>query len=293
MHKKIGIIVNPVSGRKSKKQLVADLKAFIAAQDKVVEYDLWETEKRGHASQLAQHAENEAYTDLIIIGGDGTVNEVINGIVGNQIALSTIPTGTGNDFVKSLPWPTTLEEQFHTALYGNSQLIDLGLCNGQKFANTMGLGFDGQVVDFMEKNGKKFQGHLAYLYTVIKILFSYQEPMADMLIDGQAKKAPIFMAAINNGTTFGGGFLITPEAKVDDGLLDVCLIEKLAVWERLLHLPKVQAGKHHSVKGVSFYQMKAMQVADSQQIVGQIDGEYLGHPPFDISVLPKALRIRC
>jgi diacylglycerol kinase (ATP) len=274
-----------------KASLLRDFQGFLAARAPGHSCRIVETQASGHASKLAREAELSGCTDLVVVGGDGTLHEAANGLQGTGIALSLLAAGTGNDFAKGLGWPRRLPEQYGAIVGGASRLIDVGLCNGTRFVNTMGLGFDGHVVEHLARTGKQFGGHLSYLAATLRLLAGFREPWVSGSFDGEAFACPVFMLAVNNGTTFGGGFRITPEARLDDGLLDVCLIRALGGWERLLHLPKVQAGRHAQVRQVSFRQVREVRFEAGEGIYGQLDGERLGGPPFAVSALPQALRV--
>lgn len=293
--KKLFIIVNPMAGKKERgRHLAQDFKVFLDAYqgDHRISYEFQETEYGGHATYLTTQAKKKDFTDLVVVGGDGTLNEVINGGIGNSLTLSIIPAGTGNDFVKSLGWPTDREMQYKSIIDGPPALIDLGVCNERKFINTMGLGFDGQVVDTMEKYGKVFSGSLAYLYATAKEMLTYREPKIKFSWEGGEEEAEVFLMAINNGKAFGGGFWITPDAELDDGKLDICLIERFSLLRRFFHLPKAQVGKHQKLKGVRIFRSKNIKIEGDPSIIAQIDGEYLGHPPFEVHIIPNAIRFR-
>ena len=282
------VVVNPIAGSKNKKQLVERSKAFLDAQH--ISHNIYYTNQKGHANNIIKENLTDEVTDILVIGGDGTLNEVVNGLMkaNKTLPISIIPTGTGNDFIKSIPFGKTLDQQLETALNGKELAVDLGCCNGRYFHNTMGFGFDGKVVEIMEKNGKKLTGHLAYLYTVLRTVTNFKEPKLTFQIDDNApREENIFLMAINNGTTYGGGFKITPKAQVNDGVFDVCLIKKISVWRRYLNLPKLQKGTHEKVKEIEFLTCKKLKIDFAHNIHAHVDGEYIGPPPYHVTIYPQ------
>jgi len=257
-----------------------------------VESDSFFTEYRGHATELVSEQLSQNYTDLMIVGGDGTLNEAINGLKNRDIPISIISMGTGNDFSKAIKLPKSLKKQILTAIHGKNTLIDVGSCNERLFINTMGFGFDGKVVEEMERKGKQFGGHLAYLYTVLRIVTTFPEPTVKFSVDGKTYKQPVFLMAINNGTTFGGGFQITPDAKLDDGLFDICLIGKISPMRRLMNFPKMQLGVHKGMEEIQMLRGKDILVESQPEITAHLDGEMVGQPPFKVKILPKYLLVK-
>ncbi|MGB0525190.1 MAG: diacylglycerol/lipid kinase family protein [Flammeovirgaceae bacterium] len=292
MKREFLLVINPVAGKKDKDKLLAQTKHYLNQHS--FAYQTFFTRRKGHAIEYLQKSLLDRYTDIIVIGGDGTVNEVLNGLKSknHSIPISIIPTGTGNDYIKSLPFPKTLAEQLEVAAFGRCLAVDIGRCNGRYFLNTMGFGFDGKVVATMEERGKRFGGHLAYLYTVLHTVTRFSEPQVRFIIDGKERKERIFLMAINNGTTYGGGFKITPNAQVDDGFFNVCLIKKISVWRRFLNLPKLQKGTHTQIKEVEMLQCQSLLIDYAPHIQAHIDGEFIGSPPYEVQILPKAQLVR-
>ncbi len=252
-----------------------------------------ETTPNENAQKVVEKKLTADFTDLVVIGGDGTINEAVNGI-GNHtsVALSILSSGTGNDFIKNIDIGKTLDEQLQTVLKGQVIEIDLGICNGRKFLNGVGVGFDGQIVRDMLHQKTWLTGHAAYYYHVLRILASYKERTFGFSLDGVRSERDLILMTIGNGTTFGGGFKLTPHARLNDGLLDVCLIGPLSAARRFLNVPRLSNGTHLELKEIEVIKMKDLKVEENQLLEGHIDGEYLGKPPFHISIAPKSLKIR-
>lgn len=288
--RKILLIANPKAG--NNRALDVAKKAIQFFQQKDISCQLEETSATQNAQKVAEQRLTDEHTDLVVIGGDGTINEAVNGMDSHQATLSILSGGTGNDFIKNIDIGRNLEEQLNTVLNGQTLEIDLGLCNGRKFLNGVGIGFDGQIVRDMLHRKTWLTGHAAYYYHVLRILASYKERSFDFLLDGTESKKDLILMTIGNGTTFGGGFKLTPDAKLDDGYLDICLIGPISAARRFLNVPRLSNGTHLKLKEIEAVRMKTLKVEENTLLEGHIDGEYLGKPPFSISLLPKALKVR-
>lgn len=261
-------------------------------RDKEISYSVADTNDTKSATITVAENLDGSFTDLIIIGGDGTINEAINGLK-FDIPVSIIPAGTGDDFVKMVNLGKTLNDQIDTAVFGEVKSIDLGICNERKFINGIGIGFDGQIVeDMISKRVPLLKGHAAYYYHVLRILGGYKEKEFGFQLDNQKQEKELILLTIGNGSTFGGGFKLMPEAKLDDGLLEICEIGKLSGLRRFLNIHKLSNGTHGSLEMVNFYRAKRVFVNENPLLFAHIDGERLGNPPFEIRVLPRALNMR-
>ena len=166
------VLINPRSGRGESQKIGKKLSAFFEGQN--IKFSLFETRNNWRGSQTVENNLTPDYTDLIIIGGDGTINEAINGLK-YDLPVSFIPTGSGNDFVKNIRIGCKFESQLNTALNGPINRIDIGLCNDRKFINGVGIGFDGQIAaDMIHRKVPFLSGQLKYYYHVLHILGSYK-----------------------------------------------------------------------------------------------------------------------
>ena len=294
-------MVNPAAGFGKGASIVGEVEKFLRTNE--LHYESFFTKKGQSARAIVKRRLDKTFTDLLVIGGDGTLNEAVNGIGENRhVVLNVISTGTGNDFVKAIDVGTNLMQQFDTVLTGVEKTIDLGQCNDRLFLNGVGIGFDGQIVADMKQKRKPLLlwGYAAYLYRVLRILSSYKEKTLTFSIDGKEYTKKVLLLTVANGTTFGGGFRITPHALPDDGLLEVCLIEKLSPFKRFLNLSKMGAGKHGKLREVSFYKAREIRISADEKTGKKsrtkqwmhIDGELMGHPPFEIKIVPQTLKVR-
>lgn len=288
--RKLLLIANPKAGN-NRATAIAQ-KALQFFQQKELPCELVETTKDQNAHKVVEKHLTSEHTDLVVIGGDGTVNEAVNGMGTHTATLSVLSSGTGNDFIKNIDIGRNLSEQLDTVLNGKTIEIDLGICNGRKFLNGVGVGFDGQIVRDMLHKKTWLTGHAAYYYHVLRILASYKERTFDYILDGVSSSKDMILMTIGNGTTFGGGFKLTPDAVINDGFLDVCLIGPLSAARRFLNVPSLSNGTHIKLKEIDVVKVKSLEIQENPLLEAHIDGEYLGKPPFSISLLPKALKVR-
>ncbi len=285
------IVVNPAAGKAEYESRLAYLREQLEKQQILHEVFFTKENVRGDLRQF--YSTRPAIGEVIIMGGDGTVNYVVNELRNKKIPFSIVSNGTGNDSVKSLHGEMDFKKQVEIALHGKIKHFDLGVCNDRYFVNGVGVGFDGEVVREMVKKGNKRGGHLDYLLTVLRIVGGYKEKILGFSLDGQWHERRILLMTISNGTTFGGGFIINPDAKTDDGKLNVCIFNELKPIMRFWHLPKLKSGSHGKVKEVEFHLASEIVVESEEDVVAHLDGEYIGHPPFRISIEPLAFALKC
>ena len=250
--------------------------------------------KHGHKFDLDDNLANlsDRFTDLTILGGDGTINYVVNKLPHFDIPIGVIPAGSGNDYVKSVNLGDNIHQHIETAVDGRIVEVDLGKCNDRYFVNGFGLGFDGQIAHDFEENRTIFRGQTAYYYHVLKILTSYQPRPLSIEIDGQLLKEEVLLLTISKGTTFGGGFKLTPHSSLTDGQFGICLIRNLPALKRFWNLPLLQKGTHNKLAQVEFRHGKTIKIEKHPNVVAHIDGELIGTPPFELMVIPKKLKLK-
>ena len=259
------------------------------------------TSYHGEAVELAQKAADNGAELIVSVGGDGTVNEIVNGIMKskNDPLLGIIPLGWANDFIKSTNIPPNIIEACKILIKGKTKNIDVGVINDQiYFANICGVGFDAEVAQLANQMKSKHPNlrilsAFVYVFATVKKLlspFSYHD--VKIKFDGQEIHSNILCIAISNGKFYGGRFKITPEAILDDGLLEVCVIEEMGRFKYLSSIPKVFKGTHTSIKGIYFYRAKEVLIQSSEPVLAQVSGEVIeGQKKFTITLLPKSLKI--
>jgi diacylglycerol kinase (ATP) len=288
-------IVNPSAGKGAGGLLLDPLQNELRSRR--ISHDIVLTSGPGHATQAARESLS---TTVVAVGGDGTINEVANGLPGTEKMMGIIPAGSGNDFVKSVSIPSRLAPALDVLLRGTHRSIDLGtVATGdgnslpRSFVNGVGVGFDAAVAA-KTREIKSLSGIALYLAAVFQTLGHYVAPTFTI---SMGASPPVIgrnlLIAIGNGVCAGGGFFLTPDAKVDDGLLDACVVDDKNFLEILWLMPRVILGKHHNVTGVNFHRDKNFAISASEPFFVHADGEIVGTnvTSVRIGIQPAALRI--
>jgi YegS/Rv2252/BmrU family lipid kinase len=258
-----------------------------------------ETERPGHAIALTEEAARDGAEAVVAVGGDGTVNEVVNGLLrvpeARRPAFGVVPDGTGNDYGFLLGLrPGDLDGAARAIAAGRTHVLDAGEVNGRFFANGVGLGFDGAVAEAAARV-RYLKGFPAYLWSVVNVLRSWENFTLTLTADGRAIEGRAFLAAVANGPRSGGGFLLAPQAKADDGLFDVCRLGDLGRLEALRHLPKALDGSHVGLPWVTILRAREVVLASDRPLTAHVDGNLVtgaAHPePLRFRILPRALRV--
>lgn len=288
---------NPAAG---KGRTARDRDAIRAALEKAgAGGSFVETERAGHGIALAENAARDGAEAVVAIGGDGTVNEVVNGLLRvpeeRRPAFGVVPDGTGNDYGFLLGLrPGDLDGAARAIAAGATRLLDAGEVNGRFFANGVGLGFDGAVAEAAARV-RYLKGFAAYLWSVFAVLREWENFELTVTADGRTISGQAFLAAVANGPRSGGGFLLAPDAQPDDGLFDVCRLGNLGKLEALRHLPKALDGSHVGLPWVTILRAREVVLASDRPLTAHVDGNLatgVAHPePLRIRILPRALRV--
>lgn len=284
-------VINPAAGKGKALELIPFIEDYF--KGKSDEYIIKVTEYPGHATQIAREFSEAEDCRIYSLGGDGTVNEIVNGIAGTNSSLGVIPAGSGNDFMRSIHPEYSIRQMISDTIRGEERRIDLARANDKFFINISSIGFDADVV----YNALKFKklpgvtGSMAYLFSVIYTIFRNKINEININIDGQATKVKILLAAIANGRFYGGGMLPAPEAKLDDGLLDICLVREVGMLKILNLFPKYMKGNHGQIEEVSFLRGKKIKIESTDSISLNVDGEILSAKVIEFEVLTNAVKV--
>jgi diacylglycerol kinase (ATP) len=289
-------ILNPVAGQGAGGKLQGLLEKILRRRG--VRYTMHLTEGPGHATKLARTSSAQV---VVAVGGDGTINEVANGLVGSEKHLGIIPAGSGNDFIKSVNLSSNLTGALDQVISGNSSKIDVGMVvcstnahpvdvegnpNARCFVNGIGIGFDAAVA-VRTRQIRFLTGVPLYLAAVFQVLGRYKSPHFKITSDSFQEEGRKLLIAVGNGTCAGGGFYLTPDAVIDDGLLDVCLIEDIPVPTILRILPRVLWGGHRTAKQAKFRRCKELNLTSSDTFYVHADGEIVGDSVRNVGILIK------
>ncbi len=254
------------------------------------------TKEKGDATRFAQEAVKQGAEIVLAAGGDGTLNEVVNGIAptADHVRLGLIPLGTGNDFARMLELPSSVAECLEVIRAGNVREIDLVRVTSDQvryFLNVSAGGFSGTVNDKMTPEIKENWGPLAYLRCAAEALPELRAYRAKLTLDDtDTLELDLYNVVVANGRYVAGGTLIAPEASIDDGLLDLILIPKNPALDLALVAAQIALGKHLDSDGVVFRRAARVAVESTPGMWFNVDGELVGNEPAVFEVMPKALK---
>lgn len=232
----------------------------------------------------------DGFTEVWVVGGDGTVNWLINRFPHLKLPLALFGGGSGNDLHWALYGDISVEHQVMQVLRGMPRSIDAGTCNGKLFLNGVGIGFDGAIVKAL-LGKRKLTGKASYLLAILKHIVGYHEKPCTLKMPAETLQDDYFMISITNGKRFGGGYMVTPIAIVDDGLLDVSIIGRITSLKRLRYLPVIEKGEHLALSFVQYRQVPQITITSPVVLPAHLDGEYMESDSFEISVLPGRFSI--
>ena len=258
------------------------------------------SERPGHLTELAREAAPDA--DLLVaVGGDGTVNEVVNGIAGLDVELALIPRGTGGDFVRTFGIPRKLDRAVEVALRGRTRAIDLGRGRYRSwagedeesyFANIASAGMSGAIAKRTNETSKALGGKVSYAWATVAVFSRWRSDEVRVRVDGTEQAGRMHDVIVANGRYLGGGMKMVPEAEPDDGLLDVLLIGDLTKRDLLLTMPKTYRGKHLPHPKATLLRGTTVEIDAPEPLPVELDGEQPGTTPVCFEIVPRALRLR-
>ena len=299
-------IVNPIAGNGRAHGLAPRIDAWLETRG--LSARLLETRERGHAERLASTAGDLGHDRVVVVGGDGTIQEVVNGLLtaaraagDGAPALGVIPAGNGNDLVRDLALPLDPMAAVAVALGEETRPIDIAVASGadgrlRHFAVAGGVGFDARVAHVMYGHRFPWQrGRAGYFLSTFFELLRFRNHRLRLILDTHEGEVEIertsLLVAFANGPYYGGGMQICPGADPSDGFLDVCVAGDLSRWEALRLLPGIYQGAHVGHPKVEFVRARSVRFDGDDGTLVHLDGEPYGAIPVRIDVLPKALQV--
>jgi len=259
------------------------------------------SERPGHLIELARGAVDAGARLVVAVGGDGTLNEVVNGIAGRDVELATIPLGTGMDFVRSHGIPSKFDDAVRVAAGGNTRTIDAGRVRyrtwaGEEaerfFANVGSVGMSGAVAQRANGMSKALGGRATFFYALTRVFFEWENTDVTVRLDGAERHGRMHDVIVANGIWHGGGMMLAPQAQPDDGLFDVVLIGDIGKVDFLTTAPKLYKGKHISHPKVEVLRTARVEVDAAEHLPIEVEGEQIGTTPAAFEIVPGALRLR-
>ena len=287
--RRVRVIANPISGVAARQKLVPRVVDIL--RDGGIEVEISPTEGPGHATALAREACRLELDAVVAIGGDGTVNEVANGMESGGTALAIVPTGTANMLARELGVPFDAEGAARVVIGGRRRRIDLGVVNGHRFVMVVGVGFDAAVVNAVSGARTGHLGQHRYVGHIAKTLMEYRFTPLSVRIDDEPEDRRASLLFVCNTRNYAAHFALAPDARPDDGLLDFLLVRRGTARD----LPRLAlaafAGSLPRYRDVTYVQGGKLRVTAEKPVPVQIDGDPGGTTPLDISVLPGALEV--
>ncbi len=290
------IIANPVSGRGRGKRNASRLSQILNRSGAKIKV-LWTTGP-GEAEWLATKAVKDGTDGLLVCGGDGTLHEVINGLLSSskdpdQVPIGVVPSGRCNDFASCLKLPKELSTIVGTLAFGHVRKVDLGLIGERYYSTVATFGFDSSVSEYVADGRcpSFLAGTSAYLYGAFMQLIRYSDVNVKISGDSITFEGPVFLAATGNTPTYGGRMQVAPSAVVDDGLLDLCLVKSVSRLEVVRMMPHIFNGGHVHHPAVSLHRVKRLTIEPEKPLWLWADGEKIAKTPATIEVVPKALSV--
>lgn len=287
--KAIPVILNPAARGDRAARLTDQVAAL--SEDVLV----WPTKERGDAKRFAERTVAEGYEMVVAAGGDGTINEVANGIAGSDVALGLLPLGTMNVYASELGLPAkSLRRCWEIIEAGRTREVDLACANGRYFVQLAGIGFDAQAVEGVKRDDKRAYGPLSYLMAASQILTSGTPPTGVTIESACGRTAHGRFALVGNGRYYGGKLALFKDARLDDGLLDVVVFKRLSHFDLLRYFRGVLFSEHETFTDVEYFQTSRMTVrADDAngRVPFEADGEFAGEAPVEFSIAEQKLRV--
>ena len=306
--KKTFFIVNPNSANGTTGKIWPQIKA--AAEARIDAFETLFTEHIGHAADLTRQALAEGAELIVSVGGDGTNNEVANGLmkpdgtpVNPDVELAIICMGTGGDFRKTLAIPKDYREAVTALAQGRSKLIDLGRMEMKNhegemvtryFINIASFGIGGDVDDRVNKTSKALGGKASFMWGSLKAMMAYRNKKVHVLLDDENDlgERQVFNVAVANGQFHGGGMHIAPHADLSDGLFDVIVLGDFKKLETMMQMPKIYNAGHIGHPKVETYRAKKVVATSNEQVLLDVDGEQPGMLPTTFTICPGVVKLR-
>jgi len=297
-------IVNPVAAGGKTGKVWPEIENRLHSLD--LRFDYRFTEAPNHATTLAREGVEQGYETVVAVGGDGTVNEVVNGLMSPgaekaQATLGVVITGRGSDLARTIGVPSDFREACTRLTGDRTMTVDLGLVQFYRegescqryFVNVGGGGFDGEVAERANRAPNFMGGTIPYLSSLVTTLINYRNKDIELVLDEQEPmRMVVNSVVVANCQFFGGGMRVAPEADPNDGLFDVIVIGDIDKIEFLMTVPKVYDGTHITHPQVDSYRARRVEVRSKQPLMLQVEGEVCGHTPLTFEIIPSALDIR-
>lgn len=284
------LIVNPVAGRGRSRNALVHVEAWL--KERRYPYQTYISQARGHATEIAAGLPADA--TILVLGGDGTVHEVAQSSVHTQRCIAILPTGSGDDLAYALGIArNNVSKALHVLQAGKTRWIDTGQVNGEVFVNSFGVGFDAEVAQQVLHAPTFLQGKAAYFYAILRSLAQVDNPRVKVFLDDKLfYTGKSLLVGVQNGKRTGGSYLFAPEARLDDGFLNVIVGEAFGIMGIFGIMPRLLKGTHHNHGKVHVAAAKHIRLEWEKARAAHMEGEVLeAQTSFEITLVPKSLQV--
>ena len=281
---RLRLLYNPAAGRGRAKAHVREAEEILRAGGASVETQASASPE--DMTRLAAESSRGDYDRVVVCGGDGTLNLAVRDFDLERGTLALIPLGSGDDFARVTGVPRNVRDACEVVLRGTIREVDVAIANDRRYLGVAGLGFDSEVARYANEEVKHVRGSLVYLYAIFRVLPRF-EPHR-VRIDG--KETDIMFAAIGNTRQYGGGIRITPNAQIDDGLLDITIVNKTSRLQLLKTLPRAYSGAHVKSRFVETRRAAEFAIESERELEVYADGEKITTTPVKFAIAEKKLR---
>jgi YegS/Rv2252/BmrU family lipid kinase len=287
-NKRVLVVFNPVAGQaETLDQALHDACEVWRGHGWTV--DLQPTEGPGDGTRIAREAAQQGYDIVVAAGGDGTVNEVINGLAGTQVALGALPVGTVNVWVREIGLPLQPRAAAEALVSAHPQQIDLGRAGERYFLLMASVGFDAAVTAEVRSEQKRRLGMFAYIVQGLRVAFRYQGIRARIILDGKPARGRFLMVVLGNSQLYGGLVKMTARAILNDGLLDVCLIKGKSLRSAPLRMFSILTRRYNQDPDIAYHRARKVRIESTQPLEVQVDGDHIGRTPMEFEAVSGAL----
>lgn len=256
------------------------------------EVDVYKTQGHGDAINAAREAASSKEYDLVVAGGgDGTINEVLNGLLPSPIKLGILPLGTSNGLARELNIPLNPFKSVDAILSGGSEFIDIGIANGRYFGVMLGCGFDAYAIEQTNLRMKRFTGRYAYVFAGLKSIYKYKSHRIKVIADGQKLENDAIFVVVSNAQLYGGKYVLTPEASTNDGEFDVFLYTGTSLTRLIYYGLNLIVHRSPNSKDTMRFRAKNLVLHAEKRVPYQADGDALGELPVQVQIIPSAVEI--
>jgi diacylglycerol kinase (ATP) len=283
------VIYNPAAGRGKARRWVREVEERLRGRGARVDCE----PSTGPADlvRIAAESSRAAYDRVVVCGGDGTVNLAVRDFELTRGTLALIPTGSGDDFARVCGIPRDIRGACDNVIDGQVREVDVALANGLRYLGVAGLGFDSEVAEFANNRVGFLRGSAVYLYAILRVLPRFTPHAVRIRTERGVRDEQIMFAAVGNSSQYGGGIRITPEARLDDGLLDVCIVHRTTRGQLLKTLPKAYTGAHVKSPFVEMGRGPEFHFASERPLAVYADGEPLTQTPVSFAIARERLRV--